>query len=202
MEESEKNAKPRFRFDVHWDGSKPIWGEEGWALWAMEQAYRGDPKGPLADKALFLIGSVHFYREDYRNADKYFGMLLAAHADSPLTTMAMKPAIMSKTLRQDQPAEQRPRLADARRLIERYWREYPHLARNPDTARFLNSQLAGITLRQSELALQEADECRKARRLADALWRYALTGLLYPGTRCAETALERMIELGEELGSR
>jgi tetratricopeptide (TPR) repeat protein len=198
MEELEKNGKRRFRLDVHWDNSKPLWGEESWALWAMEQAYRGDPKGPSADKALFLIASVHFFRENYADADHYFGRLLTSHPSSPLIAMALKLAIMTKTLREDRPAEQRQRFADARRLIERYRREYPHLMQDPDTARFLANRLALVTIRQSELALQQADECRKAGCLASALWGYALTGLLYPGTRGAEEALKRLVELGEE----
>ena len=28
--------------------------------------------GPLADKALFLTGSVKFFNEDYKDADSYF----------------------------------------------------------------------------------------------------------------------------------
>jgi tetratricopeptide (TPR) repeat protein len=197
MEDWDKHPdrKPWLRLPFYWDRTKPFWAEESWALWAMAQAHRGDPSGPRADKALFLIGSVHFFREAYRDADTYFSMLLVAHDSSPLATKAMELTIMARWLRTDRPAELQQRLVDTRRLIERYQREYPHLAQAPDKARFLGNRLAAIRIRQAELAYEEAEECRKAGRLVGAVRRYALTALLFPGTYHAEKALERMFEL-------
>src|SRR5262249_15169749 len=64
---------------VQLERSKPFLDEEGRALDALEQVRYNDMVGPLADKALFLVGSVHFFNEDYKEADHYFSQLVEMH---------------------------------------------------------------------------------------------------------------------------
>src|SRR5262249_38176835 len=48
---------------VHFEKTKPFFDEEGRAMEALENVRTGDFRGPLSDKALFLSGSVKFFRE-------------------------------------------------------------------------------------------------------------------------------------------
>src|SRR5262249_37855661 len=53
---------------VHVEKTKPLFDEEGRAVEKLEQIVINDLNGSRADEALFLLGSVKFYREDYKEA--------------------------------------------------------------------------------------------------------------------------------------
>src|SRR5262249_32523641 len=85
---------------VHWDNSRPLLDEEGRALQALEQVVYNDITGSqhLADKALFLLGSVNFFNEDYKEADNFFTQLVEHHKDSELAPQAIELGIIAKAM--------------------------------------------------------------------------------------------------------
>ena len=72
--EEEKNQGKRWvvwpEF-VHFDREKPLLDELRRAIEKLEQVRYNDMTGPYADKALFMIGGVHFFNRNYKEADFY-----------------------------------------------------------------------------------------------------------------------------------
>ena len=55
-----------------------------------------DPRSELSERALFLIGSVKFFRQDYLEADHYFYELQEKHPHGKFTTQALTLSIACK----------------------------------------------------------------------------------------------------------
>src|SRR5262249_35785663 len=83
---------------LHWDNTHPVFDTEGHAVRMLEQVYITDPTGPLAEKALFYLGSVKFFREDYRDADHYFNQLVEHHPNGKLAPEALRYSIICKQM--------------------------------------------------------------------------------------------------------
>src|SRR5207237_10416241 len=89
---------------VHWETSKPLLDIEGHALRVLEAGYMtdplstGDPKALLGEKALFYMGSVKFYREDYRDADHYFYQLVQNYRNGKYAAKALQLSIICKEI--------------------------------------------------------------------------------------------------------
>jgi TolA-binding protein len=162
----------------HLDSGKPFLDEEGQAIKLLKCVQSSDPTGRYADKALFMIGAVRFYRDDYREADHYFSLLVETQPQSPLFARALELTAISKNLNPDK-ANEGPRLAEAQRLLERLLRDYgpppaekaeflqvpkPTAApADPDSrlsagqVTYIRRILASITHREAEMALERAD---------------------------------------------
>src|SRR5207244_12477857 len=83
---------------VQLEKTKPFLDEEGRALEALQQVRYSDMTGALADKALFLCGSGHFFNEDSKEADQDFTQLIEMHPTSPLVEKAIELGIIAKHL--------------------------------------------------------------------------------------------------------
>jgi outer membrane protein assembly factor BamD (BamD/ComL family) len=183
---------PTFNF-VHWDKSKPLLDEEGRAMEKLEQVRYNDMTGPLADKALFLAGSVKFYREDYREADHYFSQLVEMHPNSPFAAQAVELAIISKHMSTGGADYDGRKVAEARMLVDTALRNYPELAAKK--GEFLQRQLVGITLQQAEKDYKVAEFYRRTGHPQSAYFYYEIVRRRYPGTKFFDLATERMHEL-------
>src|SRR5260370_28708121 len=78
------------------DPTKPFFDEEGRAIEKLEQVRYNDMMGPLADKALFLTGSIKFYHKDYKDAEHSFSQLVEFHPNSPFASQPAKLPTISK----------------------------------------------------------------------------------------------------------
>ena len=83
---------------MSFEKERPLLDGEGRALEKLEQVRYADVNGPLADRALFLAGSVKFFNEDYQGADFCFSQIHEKHPNSPLAEDAIKLAIIAKSL--------------------------------------------------------------------------------------------------------
>src|SRR5262249_16455311 len=128
----------------HFEKTKPFFDEEGRAMEKLEQVRYNDITGPLADKALFLAGSVKFYREDYKEADHYFSQLVLMHPNSSLASRAVELAIISKHMSTGGALYDGRKVAEARQLVHKALENYPELAAQKSD--FLQRQLVGINL--------------------------------------------------------
>src|SRR5439155_25249444 len=124
----------------HVEGSKPFFDEEGRALEKLEQVRYNDMTGPMADRALFLAGSVKFFREDYREADHYFSQLVEMHPNSPYAAQAIELAIISKHMSTGGSDYDGRKVAEARHLVDTALRSCPELAAKKED--FWQRQLA------------------------------------------------------------
>jgi outer membrane protein assembly factor BamD (BamD/ComL family) len=177
----------------HWDDTKPFMDEEGRALEKLEQVNYNDITGPLADKALFLSGSVKFFRGDYKEADHYYSQLVEWHQNSPFAQQALELAIISKQLSTGGPLYDGRKVAEARRLIDTALRSYPEMA--SQKLDFLERQLWSCTMQQAAKDYEAAEFYRRTDHLPSAYFAYQIVRLRYPGTKYADQATQRMEEL-------
>ena len=66
------------------DKTRPLFGQEGRTLEALEHVWTHDMMGPLADKSLFWCGYVNYIRGNFQEADHFFSTLVEVHKESPL----------------------------------------------------------------------------------------------------------------------
>lgn len=196
MEEHKEKLKgdrwvvwPRF---VSLDKTKPMVDREGRALEKLEQVRYNDINGPLADKALFLIGSVKFFNENYRDADYYFSQIYEYHPKSEMAPKAIELAIISKHLSTGGSDYDGRKTAEARKLVQAALHQYPELAKKQD---FLTNQLAYINLQQAEKDFKMAQFYESEDKPASAYFIYEIVRRRYPGTRYAQDAEIKVQEL-------
>jgi outer membrane protein assembly factor BamD (BamD/ComL family) len=182
---------------VHWDKTKPLLDEETEALDTLQQVQYNDIRGPMADKALFLMGSVHFFNEDYRDADHDFSQLVEMHPNSPFASQAMELAIISKHMSTGGPDYDGRKVAEARKLVDTALRNYPDLAAHK--SEFLERQLMSINLQQAAKDYSIAEFYRRTSHPGSAYFYYEIVRRRYPNTKYYELATQRMLDLRSEL---
>lgn len=182
---------------VHIDKSKPFFDEEGRALEKLEQVTYNDINGPLADKALFLAGSVKFFREDYREADHYFSQLIERYPKSSFAPQALELAIISKHMSTGGSDYDGRKVAEARQLVDKALRAYPELASQKKD--FLERQLVGINWQQAEKDYKVAEFYRRTGHPGSAYFYYEIVRRRYPGTPFFDQATQRMHEMRAKL---
>lgn len=176
-----------------WDRTKPLLDEQGRALEKLEQVRFNDITGPLADRALFLMGGVKFFNEDYVEADHYFSQLVEMHPNSPFAAQAVELAIISKHMSTGGADYDGRKVAEARKMVHTALMNYPELANKK--SEFLQRQLIGITLQQAEKDYKVAEFYRRTGHPCSAYFYYEIVRRRYPGTKYFDLATERMHEL-------
>jgi tetratricopeptide (TPR) repeat protein len=109
------------------DPSKPFLREETRALELLEQIRCHDPLSPLAEKALFLAGSVHFYREDYQEADSCLSRLVEQFPESGLVASAVEMAIVAKELSLDSCQNKEAKVQEVAQMLRKVLKDHPEL---------------------------------------------------------------------------
>ena len=182
---------------VHFEKTKPLLDEEGRALEKLEQVRYNDMTGPLADKALFMAGSVKFYRKEYKEADFLYSQLVEMHPNSPYVQQALELAIISKQLSTGGAAYDGRKVAEARRLVDTALRSYPDFAHTK--GEFLNRQLFSITMQQAEKDYQVAEFYRRTGHPCSAYFYYEIVRRRYPGTVYVNLAEHQIEQLRAKL---
>ena len=175
------------------DPTKPFFDEEGRAVEKLEQVRYNGMMGPLADKALFLTGSIKFYHKDYKDAQHCYSLLVDFYPNSPLASQAIKLAIISKQLCPGGPDYDGRTIAEARKLVDAAFRNYPELASKESD--FLNRQLFNITVQEAEKDYHIAQFYERTGKACSAYFCYEIVRRRYPGTKYFNLATERMNEL-------
>jgi outer membrane protein assembly factor BamD (BamD/ComL family) len=182
---------------AHWEREKPLFDEEGRAVEALEWVHVNDITGPLADKSLFLAGSVMFFRENYREADHYFTQLVQDHHNSPLVPQSIELGIISKHMSTGGADYDGRKVAEARQLINTALNKYPVLA--TEKKDFLVRQLCACTMQQAEKDFKIAEFYKRTGHPGSAYFYYEIVRRRYPGTPFFDQATTRMLELRQEL---
>jgi outer membrane protein assembly factor BamD (BamD/ComL family) len=178
---------------VHFEKTKPLLDEEGRALELLEYVQINDPVGPLGEKALFFLGSVKFFEEDYKEADHYFSQIVNTRPNSPMASKALKLAIIAKQMSTGGPEYDGRKCAEARQLIDTALRGYPELAeKNKD---FLERQIWSINQQDADRDYLVAEFYRRTGHPGAAYFYYELVRRRYPNTKYAKDADVRMAEL-------
>ena len=187
---------PRF---LHFDKTKPLGDEEGRAIELLEQVHLADIRGDLhlGDKALFLCGAVHFFNENYAEADDKFSRIHESYPESPYTAQAMELAIISKHLSTGGSDYDGRKVAEARLLVDTALRTIPALAAKKE--QFLTAQIGSITMQQAEKDFKIAEFYNRTGHPGSAWFYYDLVRLRYPGTGFDKLATDRMYKLKVKL---
>jgi len=202
MEEAkDKAAGKRWFTTPHFmhpmDKSKPFFDEEGRALEALEHVRYNAINGKYADKALFMLGTVRFFNEDYREADYQFTQIVEQHPTSPLYARAAEMAIISKNLSTGGSDYDGRKCAEARKMYPIAQASYKALeGKDPQLSQekqeFLRRQLQGVTLQQAEKDYKMAEFYRRTGKSESAFFLYEIVRRRYPGTKYADLATEQM----------
>jgi len=180
--------------------AKPFLDEEGRALEALEAVRYNDINGPYADRALFLLGRVHFFNQNYREADFQFTQLVQMHPTSPFHGQAAEMAMIAKNLSTGGADYDTRKCAEAREMSPVILTSYNEIrAKDPKLAdekeEFLRRQLFGITMQQAEKDYKVAEFYRHTDRPESAYFLYEVVRRRYQGTKFADMATERMHEI-------
>jgi outer membrane protein assembly factor BamD (BamD/ComL family) len=199
----EKERKKRSWVDgiapANFDRRLPTFDSEGRALQTLERVYFSDPTGPYADKALFMLGRVHYHRENFRESARYFQQLAETYDRSPLRDEALKLAIIAKANSTGGPQYDGKETAEAMRLINNAKASSPTLAREQE-GKFLDQQALIVRYQQAEKDYQTAEFYRRTGHPGSAWFYYELVKRRYAGIKpWAEMAVTRQQELKAEL---
>jgi hypothetical protein len=122
--EEGKPASPAARVPP-WDKSKPAVGRERRALQVLAGVRSADPGGPLAERCLFTLASVKFFRNEYGAAGHLYEELADYYPRSPLAYPALKYAVLAKVHTRGA----LDRGEELRKLVERARRDFPQQAK-------------------------------------------------------------------------
>jgi outer membrane protein assembly factor BamD (BamD/ComL family) len=195
----EKNEGKRWYVPSHFvnfDDKKPLLDEEGRAIEKLEQVRYNDINGPLADQALFLAGAVKFFNQDYKEADNYFSQIHEKHPNSPFAERAVELAIISKHLSTGGADYDGRKVAEARKLVQSAFDNYPELANKKKD--FLTRQLGGITLQQAEKDFTMAQFWKRTGHTGAAYFYFEMVQHRYPQTPFAELARKEIEAIKEK----
>jgi outer membrane protein assembly factor BamD (BamD/ComL family) len=178
------------------DPHKPTLDEEGRALQVLEQVHYSDITGPMADRALFMAGKVHFINGDYREADHFFTQLVTMHKDSPLVPQALELAIIAKNHATGGSDYDGRKAAEALELVHTTRNAYPEVAKTKGD--FLDRQIIAITYQQAEKAYKTAQYYERTHHKPSAYFEYEVIRRRFPNTKFAQQSEERMEVLRKE----
>jgi TolA-binding protein len=184
---------------ANFDKKMPTFDAEGRALQTLERVYFNDPTGQYADKALFMLGRVHFHREDYKESARFFQQLAETYERSPLRDEALKMAIIAKNNSAGGPQYDGKDMAEAMRLINSAKATSPTLNREQD-GKFLDEQAYIVRYQQAQKDFETAEFYRRTGHPGSAWFYYELVLRRYPGLKpFADQAAARQKELKAEL---
>jgi outer membrane protein assembly factor BamD (BamD/ComL family) len=180
---------PRF---ISFERKKPFFDREGRAIQLLDQVRYGEINGPLADKSMFVCGSIKFFNEDFREADDYFTQVAEKSKDREMAEKAMKLAIIAKHMSTGGSDYDGRKCAEARILVQRALNS-PGLT--PENKNWLDGELMGISAQQAEKDLKMGEFYQRTGHPASAVFYYELVVRRYPNTEYAQKAATQRDEL-------
>ena len=173
------------------DTKRPLLGQEGRTLEALDRVWTHDMMGPLADKALFWCGYVNYVRGNFQEADHFFSTLVEVHKESPLRPQAMAYAIQSKNSATGGADYDSRKCAEALQLVHVAEATVPELTQDPAMAAKLTRAKFAIRSQQAEKDLRMAEYYERTGHPGSAVFYYELVRRRYAGTRYSDVAGER-----------
>jgi outer membrane protein assembly factor BamD (BamD/ComL family) len=170
---------------------RPFLDPEGHALQCLEEVRLNDIGGPLAEKALFYMATVKFFRADYKDADYYYSQVYEHYPNSPLAPKAVKQSIICKQLVTGGSCYDCRTVEESRKLIHTATRAYPQMATGPDQD-WIARQLVSVNLQQADRDFNIAEFYRRTNHPGSAYFYYELVRRRYPNTQYAEKAIASM----------
>lgn len=177
------------------DGKRPLFDTEGEALKVLDNVQTHDGIGPYADKSLYWLGYVNFYRGRFEDADHHFSQLAELHKDSKLRPHAVELAILAKNNSTGGPVYDSGKASEALQLIHQVEATMPGYATDPEKSEMMTRQKFAVRMQLAMKYLEHAQYYERVGRPASAYFYYDLVQRQHAGTKPAEIARERMIAL-------
>ena len=178
------------------DNSRPLFDTEGEALQVLDNVQTHDGVGPNADRALFWLGYVNFYRGRFDDADHYFSQLVEFHKDSKLRPVAMDLAIVAKNNATGGPVYDSTKASEALQLIHQAEATMPAYASDPQKMAELGRRKDEVRFQLAQKLIEQGKYYERSNHPASAFFCYDLVTRQHPGTSSAKFAAERMAALG------
>jgi outer membrane protein assembly factor BamD (BamD/ComL family) len=177
---------------VHWGKDMPFLDAEGNAIQALNTIRLHDIKGPMGEKALLYLGTIHFFNKDYKEADFYFSQLYTEYPNSKDAAKALKQSVICKQLITGGPLYDSRGALESKKLLMTGMGAYPELAK--DEA-WIHNQLLSINVQLAEKDLKLAEFYQRTGHAGAAYFCYELVCRRYPNTSYSATAAKRKEEL-------
>jgi TolA-binding protein len=177
------------------DNTRPLFDTEGEALRVLDNVQTHDLIGPNADKALFWLGYVNFYRGRFEEADQYFSSLVETHKDSKLRPTALRLAIMAKNNSTGGSAYDSAKASEALQLVHHAEATEPAYTRDEKESAWLTRQKMAILMQLADKEFEQAQYYERTGHLPSAYFKYQLVCRQYPGTKYSDLAKMRLAEL-------
>ncbi len=177
------------------DGTRPLLDAEGSALAALEQVNTYDPLGPNADKALYTLGYVHFYRGRFEEADQYFSQLVEMHKQSPLRPEAMKLAIMAKNNSTGGAIYDSQKASEALQLVHHAEATEADATKDEKLHEFLTRSKMAVHVQLAEKEFRRGEYYERTGHPASAYFVFHEVCRKYAGTKYSDLAQARIADL-------
>lgn len=176
----------------HFGDDMPMLDTEGHATIILNTVRLHDIKGPLGEKALLYLGTINFYRQDYKEADFYFTQLMEEYKDGPYAAKAVKQSVICKQLMTGGPRYDSRGVEKSKELLMKAQGLYPELAKDQE---WIRMQLTSINIQQADRDFGVAEFYQRTGHPGSAYFYYELVIRRYPGTTYADKAQQRKGEL-------
>jgi len=173
------------------DNTKPLFGQEGRTLEALDHIWTHDLTGPTADKALFWCGFVNYIRGNFQEADHFFSTLVELHKESPLRPQAIAYAIQAKNNSTGGAVYDNRKCAEALQLVLVAEATVPELTQVPEMADKLTRAKFAIRSQQAEKDFRTAEYYERTGHAGSAVFYYELVRRRYAGTKYSDVATQR-----------
>ena len=174
------------------DSKRPLFDTEGEALKTLDNVQTHDGIGPNADRALFWLGYVNFYRGRFDESDHYFSQLVEMHKDSKLRPAALDMAIMAKNNSTGGAVYDAGKAAEALQLIHHAEATMPGYATDPEKSAQMTRQKMAVRMQLAEKYFKMAEYYERTHHPASAYFYYELVTRQHPGTKYADVSKQRM----------
>jgi tetratricopeptide (TPR) repeat protein len=190
-------ARPEKLLPNPFDPAKPTFDVEGEALRALENVNTHDPLGPNADKALYTLGYVHFYRGKFEEADQFFSQLVEVHKQSPLRPEALRLAVMAKNNSTGGAVYDSQKASEALQLVRHAEASEPEYTRDEKLAGWLTRQKMAVHVQLAEKEFRRGEYYERTGHPASAYFVYHEVCRKYAGTKFSDLAQARIAALKE-----
>jgi outer membrane protein assembly factor BamD (BamD/ComL family) len=177
---------------MHWDKDMPLLDAEGHATIILNTIRLHNIKGPMAEKALLYLGTINFFRKEYKEADFYFTQLYQDHPNSDNAAKAIKQSVICKQLSTGGSVYDLRPVEESKKLLMQMQGAYPDLARDRE---WIEKQLISMNLQQADRDFKIAEFYQRTGHPGSAYFYFELVIRRYPGTDYASKATQRKDEL-------
>jgi TolA-binding protein len=177
---------------IHFGKDMPMLDTEGHATQTLNTIRLHDIKGPMGEKSLLYLGTINFFRQDYKEADFYFSQLYQEYPNSVHAAKAVKQSVICKQLMTGGSIYDCRGVEESKKLLMTGMSAYPELAKDET---WIRNQLVSINIQQADRDMKIAETYQRLGHNGAAFFYYELVIRRYPNTTYASTAEQRKREL-------